>query len=187
MCISSLTLCAYRIAGSETTATFLSGATYYLCRTPHAYMKLVDEIRSNFTAYNEITGRTTEHCPYLKAVIDEGLRVYPPAALGLPRVSPGETVDGIFIPEGVCVSLISGLLEVDADFSRWRSTPVPGPPPTQKLISIALTIFCRNVGWTKIAPTRRKPVNRFLSARVCVLVGSEFDVLFHTQHRDICL
>jgi len=92
------------IAGSETTATFLSGVTYYLCRTPHAYETLVDEIRSTFSEYNDITGQTVAHCKYLTAVIDEGLRLYPPAPIGMGRVSPRETVDGIFIPEGVRIA-----------------------------------------------------------------------------------
>ncbi|KAF8249206.1 putative cytochrome P450, partial [Wilcoxina mikolae CBS 423.85] len=88
------------VAGSETTAAFLSATTYYLCRTPHAYKKLVDEIRSKFATYEDITNQNTEKCTYLKAVIDEGLRSYPPLPFGLGRDSPGETVDGIFIPEG---------------------------------------------------------------------------------------
>ncbi|TGZ76304.1 cytochrome P450 [Ascodesmis nigricans] len=88
------------VAGSETTATFLSGVTYYLCRTPHAYAKLTQELRSAFSSYEHITGMETERCSYLKAVIDEGLRIYPPVSFGLPRTSPGEIVDGVFLPEG---------------------------------------------------------------------------------------
>ncbi|KAI5810728.1 cytochrome P450 [Pyronema omphalodes] len=88
------------VAGSETTATFLSGVTYYLCRSPNAYKKLLEEIRTTFTSYDEITARATEHCKYLKAVIDEGLRIYPPVPIGMPRFSPGEYVDGIYLPQG---------------------------------------------------------------------------------------
>lgn len=91
------------IAGSETTATALSSTTYYLCRTPHAYQKLADEVRGAFSSYSEINGRSTQPLPYLKAVIDEGLRIYPPIPVGPPRVSPGETVDGRFVPKGAIV------------------------------------------------------------------------------------
>jgi len=91
------------VAGSETTATFLSGVTYYLCRNPSAYKNLVDEIRTSFKSYEDINGRSTQHLQYLKAVIDEGLRMYPPVPVGLGRISPGETVDGHYMPEGtVC-------------------------------------------------------------------------------------
>ncbi|KAF8543692.1 cytochrome P450 [Trichophaea hybrida] len=87
-------------AGSGTIATFLSGVTYYLCRTPHAYKKLTEEIRSTFSSYNDITGQTAARCKYLGAVIEEGLRLYPPVPIGMGRLSPGEIVDGVFIPEG---------------------------------------------------------------------------------------
>jgi hypothetical protein len=40
---------------------------------------------------------------YLNAAIEEGLRMFPPAPVGLPRVSPkgGAMVCGRFVPEGV--------------------------------------------------------------------------------------
>ena len=93
------------VAGSETTATALSGITYYLCRDPRVCQKLTGEIRSAFTTFDEITGRATEQLPYLKAVIDECLRLYPPIAAGLPRISPGEMVDGHFVPKGALVNV----------------------------------------------------------------------------------
>lgn len=93
------------VAGSETTATALSGITYYLCRNPRVYQKLTSEIRSAFTAFDELTGRATEKLPYLKAAIDECLRLYPPIAAGLPRISPGEEVDGHFVPKGALVNV----------------------------------------------------------------------------------
>ena len=99
------------VAGSETTATALSGITYYLAQNRHAYETLANEIRSTFSQYEDITAQATEPLPYLKAVIEEGLRLYPPVPIGLPRVSPGETVDGYFIPKGAIVSV-----------SSWAST-----------------------------------------------------------------
>ncbi|KAA8893037.1 cytochrome P450, partial [Sphaerosporella brunnea] len=89
------------IAGSETTASFLSGTTYSLCRNPRVYKLLAGEIRSSFSDYSHINGHSTESLPYLKAVIEEGLRTYPPTPFGMGRFSPGETVDGIYIAEGI--------------------------------------------------------------------------------------
>ena len=90
-------------AGSETTATSLSALTYYLCRTPRAYQKLAQEIRETFNNYEQIDGPAVSSLPYLSAVIEEGLRLFPPFAMGLPRVSPGETVDNNLIPPGAVV------------------------------------------------------------------------------------
>ena len=66
--------------------------------------QLQKEITSAFTSYDEITGDATAKLPYLQAVIDEGLRMYPPVAFGLPRVSPGTTVSGHWVPPGTSVS-----------------------------------------------------------------------------------
>jgi len=66
--------------------------------------RLVDEIRSSFESYESICGSSCEQLPYLKAVINEGLRIFPAIPMGLPRVSPGATVDGIYIPAGVEVA-----------------------------------------------------------------------------------
>ncbi|KAF8472717.1 cytochrome P450 [Kalaharituber pfeilii] len=92
-------------AGSETTSTLLSGLTYYLIKTPNVCQRLKEEIRSSFQNYWDINSLTTQHLPYLNAVIEEGLRIYPPVPIGLPRVSPGAMVDGHYIPAGVTVSV----------------------------------------------------------------------------------
>ncbi len=90
------------IAGSETTATAMSALTYWLCRTPHVYEKLKDEVRSRYKSSSEITSLSATF-PYMTAVIYEILRIFPPIPIGMPRISPkgGETVDGIFVPGGV--------------------------------------------------------------------------------------
>lgn len=94
---------ALTVAGSETTATALSGITYYLCRNSNVYQKFALEVRGAFENYKQIGGRSTNSLPYLKAIIDEGLRLYPPIPIGLPRVSPGETVDSHYIPKDTIV------------------------------------------------------------------------------------
>ncbi|CUS11625.1 unnamed protein product [Tuber aestivum] len=91
-------------AGSETTATFLSGTTYHLLKNPRVYNLLAEEIRSAYNTYDEITDANASKLKYLSAVIDEGLRIYPPVGTGTYRESPGETVDGIYIPKGVELS-----------------------------------------------------------------------------------
>lgn len=92
-------------AGSETTATAMSGFFFYLGRNPDAYSHLTGEIRKAFGAEEDITMRAVAQLPYLSACIDEILRVYPPAAETPPRVSPGVEIDGKFIPKGTQVSV----------------------------------------------------------------------------------
>lgn len=93
----------FLIAGSETTATLLSGATYLLLKHPEVYSKLVHEIRSKFTKQSEITMEAVNTMEYLIAFLQEALRYYPPVPTGFPRVVPagGDTISGRYIPEGV--------------------------------------------------------------------------------------
>lgn len=93
------------IAGSETTATTLSGTTYLLLRHPKIYAKLVHEIRSHFSAASEITMDSVNKLEYLIAVFQEALRYYPPVPTGFPRVVPngGSNISGHYIPGGTSV------------------------------------------------------------------------------------
>ncbi|KAI0415912.1 cytochrome P450 [Xylaria grammica] len=93
------------IAGSETTATALATATYYLLRNPKIMRKLQGEVRSSFNSYDEINGKSTQRLRYMKAVMLEAMRIYPPLPFATPRVVPlgGEPVDGHFLPGGTIV------------------------------------------------------------------------------------
>lgn len=92
------------IAGSETTATLLSGVTYWLLRTPDALRKVTQEIRSSIKSDADITFQTTSHVPYMLACLTEALRIYPPAPGGLERITlPPNPVNiaGYMMPPGV--------------------------------------------------------------------------------------
>ncbi|RMI95602.1 hypothetical protein CDV36_016398 [Fusarium kuroshium] len=106
--------------GSETTATFLAGVTCYLLTTPTALEKLQREVRSSFSSRDEIDGDSTKKLPYLHAVVEEGLRLFPPVPLGLPRTCPGATVDGHYVPLGTEVSVDNFVMSRDT-----RSFPDP--------------------------------------------------------------
>ena len=90
-------------AGSETIVTFLSGTTYHLLNRKLALKKLTDEVRAAFTSQEEITMLSTAQLRYLSAVIQEGLRIYPPVAGALLRCTlpEGDTIDGHFVPGNV--------------------------------------------------------------------------------------
>lgn len=89
------------IAGSDTTATALTTIIYFLTRYPQQLHRLEDEIRGTFDNGSQMTDLALQALPYLNAVIEEGLRMFPPTAFGLPRISPGAIVDGHFVPPGV--------------------------------------------------------------------------------------
>lgn len=101
---------SFIVAGSETTATLLSGLSYYLSRNPTVWHRLTSEVRENFKSEEEITMRSVAALPYLHACLEEGLRIYPPAAVTPPRISPGATINGEFIPEGVSSPLFLFLI-----------------------------------------------------------------------------
>lgn len=91
------------IAGSETSATLLSGCIFYLCKHRLVMKRLIGEICNTFHLDDEITFTSTSKLSYLKAVLQESLRMYPPFATSLARITPqgGAYVDGHWIPENV--------------------------------------------------------------------------------------
>ncbi|KAL2007703.1 hypothetical protein VTN00DRAFT_7685 [Thermoascus crustaceus] len=95
------------LAGSETTATLLSGCTYYLLKNPDMYRKLVDEIRGTFANEGDINIISIAKLPYLHAVLEESLRIYPPVPSIFPRLVPegGAVIDNQFVPGGTSVSV----------------------------------------------------------------------------------
>jgi cytochrome P450 len=92
---------AFIVAGSETSTTLLSGLTYYLLKNPDILRNLQMEVRRAFQDPVSINSDSSSKLPYLFAIIEEGLRIFPPVAFGPPRISPGATVDGHYIPTGV--------------------------------------------------------------------------------------
>ncbi|KAI8623144.1 cytochrome P450 [Xylariaceae sp. FL1651] len=113
------------IAGSETVATGLSNATFLLLQNEPCLQQLKSEIRGTFSSEMDITGDTTAKLPYLKAVIDETLRILPPSPFGQSRTSPGATVDGLYIPPGVDVSVDIWSLQHSARYWKdpWTFRP----------------------------------------------------------------
>ncbi|XDG07561.1 hypothetical protein ABKA04_007176 [Annulohypoxylon sp. FPYF3050] len=94
-------------AAGETTKTTMSALFFYLSRNPECYMKLAHEIRSTFSSGSEIGGISLATCHYLRACIDETLRMSPPASGVLWRERAGDdkddrplVIDGHVIPAG---------------------------------------------------------------------------------------
>ncbi len=94
------------VAGSDTTKTAVAAMIFYIVRNPRVYKKLTDEIRSTFSTVDEIRwGQKLFSCKYLRACLDESLRMSPPVPSDLNReVLPGGIeIEGKFVPEGINV------------------------------------------------------------------------------------
>jgi cytochrome P450 len=97
---------SFMTAGTETTATALSGVTYYLLTNPEKLEKLTTEIRTAFAAEEEMSILALARLLYLQACFNEALRMYPPVPGGPPRVAPssGGFVCGERLPPGVSIA-----------------------------------------------------------------------------------
>lgn len=99
-------------AGSATTAIAMTNVLYQLIKNPEMMQKAVaevdaaleddDEDESGVIAYDKV-----KHLPYLRACLDESLRLFPPTPHGLPRETPAEGTNilGDYIPGGVSVAM----------------------------------------------------------------------------------
>ncbi|KAH8653842.1 putative cytochrome P450 [Xylariales sp. PMI_506] len=156
--------------GAETTATTLTAGIWHLSQNPEVLRKLQREIRGTFKSYDDITGDSTAKLPYLNATIEEIMRLFPPVAGGGPRRSPGDTVDGEFIPEGVFVSAHIWYIHRDPrnaprplafEPERWLDgAPEPKPFTSAFLIGPRACIGV-NLAWLEMRVTLAKLVHRF--------------------------
>jgi cytochrome P450 len=95
------------VAGSETNATLLSGVLYTLSKNVDIKAKLIAELTSTFPTRNHVNIEELANLPYLNAVLEEGLRIYPPSAFNQARVVPqeGAMICGKMVPPGTAVGV----------------------------------------------------------------------------------
>jgi cytochrome P450 len=77
-------------AGADTISGLICASLFYLSRNPDCYAKLASDIRSCFDSGHDVQiGHKLSGCKYLRATLDETLRMSPPAAGTLWReISP---------------------------------------------------------------------------------------------------
>jgi cytochrome P450 family 110 len=98
------------LAGHETTAIALAWAFYWLHRQPDVYHRLHTELRA--------LGRTPDpddlvRLPYLGAVCDEALRLYPVVGAVTRRLRQPLTLRGYTLPAGIAVGVALPVVHSD--------------------------------------------------------------------------
>ncbi len=137
----------------------MAATLFYLVRNPQALQTASGEVRSKFGDIEEITqGPQLNSCTYLRACIDEAMRMSPSVGGIAPReVLPGGiTIDGECVPEGVVVGTPHYTIHHNASYypqpftyvpERWvagasASSKMSGGPITDRDVALAQSAFC---------------------------------------------
>ncbi|KAF5468165.1 hypothetical protein F2P56_012341 [Juglans regia] len=106
-------------AGTETTAITMEWAMALLLNHPEVLQKLKAEIDEKVGHERLINDSDLSKLPYLRSVINETLRLYPPTPLLLPHFSAEDcTVGGYKIPKGTM--LLANAWAVHRDPKLWE-------------------------------------------------------------------
>ncbi len=89
-------------AGHETTANALAWTWYLLATHPEAKARFHEEVDRVLQGRTPTAGDLA-HLPYTRAVFDESLRLYPPAAAVQRKTSAPVTVRGLTLPAGAII------------------------------------------------------------------------------------
>ena len=95
-------------AGSTTTAIAIANVMYQLLKHPQCMQKLREEVDATLENDEEIAPyEKVKYLPYLRACLDESLRMFPPISHGLTRETPqeGSEIAGHYIPGGTTVAV----------------------------------------------------------------------------------
>ncbi|KAK7708866.1 hypothetical protein SLS63_013347 [Diaporthe eres] len=122
-------------AGSDTTSTALLTTLWHLLRHNKAYERVTKEVRLAFGCIDDITYQEAQHLPYLRAVIEESLRIFPPNSGFIPRqVLASEqpfVLHDVALPPGVYRALIT---EFDMQFRDPQKEFERGYAPTDSFV-----------------------------------------------------
>ena len=121
-------------AGSDAVRLTIAATIFYWLKNPPILDKAAKEIRSCVTSTEEITDSKLSSLRYLRACVDETMRLCPPKASSLPRevLRGGITIDGVHVPEGMTVGTSIYALHHDPDIypdpfaykpDRWLVRP----------------------------------------------------------------
>lgn len=103
-------------AGSTTTAIAMANVMFQLLKNPSCMQRLREEIDGVLDEDDVVAPyEKVKYLPYLRACLDESLRLFPPTSHGLPRTVPpeGSMILGEFLPGGVTVSMSAYVVHRD--------------------------------------------------------------------------
>lgn len=97
-------------AGSATTAIAIANVMFQLIKNPKAMKRLVEELDGALDDDNieaVVSYDRVKHLPYLRACLDESLRLFPPTPHALPRETPagGLSILDDYVPGGISVGV----------------------------------------------------------------------------------
>ncbi|KAJ6608708.1 cytochrome P450 [Mycena sp. CBHHK59/15] len=180
------------IAGAETTSTTLCNIIWFLLRNPVAYSRLQAEVDD--PKWTTVAPASQARMPYLNAVINEALRLFPAVLSGSQRSpligSGGQAIGSHFVPEGASVVVHTYSLHRDPRyFSPLPDAFLPERWLTEEeRLALEPTIFTDNqfihnpVAFIPFSVGPSNCVGRNLAyqemrATVCSLI-SKFDMRF---------
>jgi cytochrome P450 len=107
------------MAGHETTSQLLTWTLYCTCQAPEWQDRLADEARRALKAHSDPDTFPSKEdldnrLPIAKAVLNEVMRLYPPASLVVRTAVEDVTVgDGLFLPKGADITIPVGAIHRD--------------------------------------------------------------------------
>jgi cytochrome P450 len=127
------------IAGVDTTTHAMAAAFFYLSLPENAaaYERVTKEVRSTFSNIDDIRlGAELNSCTYMRACIDEAMRLSPPGASAPFRnvLKGGATIEGNYFPEGVDIGVPIYSIHHNPEYypdpfafkpERWLTTEMP--------------------------------------------------------------
>lgn len=136
----------------------MAATIFYLTRSEDALRKVVEEVRSKFNDVEDIVhGAALSSCTYLRACIDEAMRISPSVGGIPPRevLTGGITIDGNAIPAGTVVGVPHYTLQHNDSYhaeptrfvpERWlegAANPLNGGrPTTAQDVALTNSAFC---------------------------------------------
>lgn len=126
------------VGGADTSSTALAATLFYISTNPRVLSKLATELLTTFSSAEEICqGPKLTGCRYLRAVIDESMRLTPPVVTDLMRVvSPGTELQVDIEPthqsdnnnKGVVV-IPAGIIVTSGIYSLLLNEDIYAPDP----------------------------------------------------------
>ncbi|EFX03415.1 benzoate 4-monooxygenase cytochrome p450 [Grosmannia clavigera kw1407] len=136
------------IAGSDTTSTAMAATLFYLTRNTMVLARVTREVRSVFSTVEDIRqGSQLTGCTYLRACIDEAMRLSPSVGGLLPRevLAGGIQIGTDLIPEGTVIGTPHYAIHHNTEYfpepfsylpERWAKVS------TEEEVSRAQSAFC---------------------------------------------